>query len=76
MCTNLSASVVAPETHQNSLCELNIKLNCELLSHHTRICIVGGYMEDLTNHRTVKIGGWALARGWVLAQDNIVICSF
>ena len=33
-------------------------------------CMVGGYTEDLTNHRTVKIGGWALAQGWVLARDN------
>ena len=29
-------------------------------------------MEDLTNHRTVKIGRLALARGWELAQDNMV----
>ena len=29
-------------------------------------------MEDLTNHKTVKIGGWALARGLALAQDNMV----
>ena len=34
--------------------------NYKLLSHHTRICMVGGYMEDLTNHRTVKIGGGPL----------------
>ena len=32
--------------------------------------MVGDYTEDLTNHRTVKIGGWALARAW--AQDNAV----
>ena len=29
-------------------------------------------MEDLTNRRTVKTGGWAFARGWVLAWDNMV----
>ena len=34
--------------------------------------MVGGYTEDLTNHRTVKIGGWALAWGWALARDNMV----
>ena len=28
------------------------------------ICMVGSYTEDLTNHRTVKIGGCALAWGW------------
>ena len=36
-------------------------------------CMVGGYTEDLTNHRTVKIGGWAIARGWALARDNMVV---
>ena len=35
-------------------------------------CMVGGYTEDLINHTTVKIGGWALAWGWVLARDNTV----
>ena len=34
--------------------------------------MVGDYMEDLTNHRTVKIGGWTLARGWELARDHTV----
>ena len=38
-------------------------------------CVVGGYTEDLTNHRTVKIGGWALARGWELARDNTIPVS-
>ena len=34
--------------------------------------MVGGYMEDFTNHRAVKIGGLALARRWVFAQDNAI----
>ena len=38
-----------------------------------KFCMVGGYTEDLTNHRTVKIGEWALAWGWTLAQDNTVL---
>ena len=25
------------------------------------------------NHRSVKIGGWAHAWGWVLARDNMVL---
>ena len=40
-------------------------------------CMVGGYTEAVTNHRTVKIGGWALARGWAPVQDNtsvVYIC--
>ena len=36
-------------------------------------CMVGSYTEDLTTHRTVKIGGWALARGWALVRDNMVV---
>ena len=32
-------------------------------------------MEDFKNHRTVKIGQWALALGWALAWDNMVIHS-
>ena len=34
--------------------------------------MVDGYTEDLTNHKTVKIGEWALARGWTLAWDSII----
>ena len=36
-------------------------------------CMVAGYTEDLTNYRTVNIGGRALARGWALARDNTVL---
>ena len=32
--------------------------------------MVGGYLEDFKKQKTVKIGGWALVRVWVLAQDN------
>ena len=35
--------------------------------------MVGGYTVDLINHSTIKIGGWALARGWVLALHNTVL---
>ena len=35
--------------------------------------MVGGYTEDLKKqHKTVKIGVWALTWGKVLAQDNTV----
>ena len=30
--------------------------------------ILDGYIEDLPNHKTGKIGGWALARKWALTQ--------
>ena len=35
--------------------------------------MLGGYTEDITNNRTVKIAEWALAQGWPLAQDNTVL---
>ena len=73
VCTNLATGVVVPETHWNSLRELNIKLWTFESPH--KICIVGSYTEELTTHRTVKIGGWALARGRALARDNTVIWS-
>ena len=49
----LLPDVVAPETHWNSLCELKTELRVTT----QEFCAVGGYMEDLTNHRTVKVGG-------------------
>ena len=37
--------------------------------------MVGGYTENVTNHRTVEIGGWALAQGWALARDTTVMIT-
>ena len=37
-----------------------------------KFSMVGGYTENLKNHRTVKIGGRALARLWALPRDNTV----
>ena len=34
--------------------------------------MVGGYTQDLKNHRTVKIVGWAIKWDWGLARDNRV----
>ena len=47
----LLPDVVAPETQQNSLREL--KLNFRVTTQE--FCMVDGYTEDLTNHKTVKI---------------------
>ena len=63
----LLSDVVVPETHRNSLRELKLWVTKQ------EFCIVGGYMEDIINHWTVKIGGWALAQGWALARDNTVL---
>ena len=35
--------------------------------------MVGGYTETSKKHKTVKIGGWALAWVWALARDNTLI---
>ena len=52
---------------QSQLCELSgstFRFNMQEFS------MVGGYTESLKNHKTVKIGGWALARVWALAWDK------
>lgn len=34
--------------------------------------MVGGYTDNLENHKSVKIGGWAFTRVWALAWDIMV----
>ena len=48
-----------------------VSSNCELSSHHAVWWAVT--RRTLKNHRTVKIGGWALTQGWALARDNTII---
>ena len=46
----LVPNVVVPEAHQNDrsyVRELTANTNCELSSHYTRICMIGGYTKDL-----------------------------
>ena len=47
----LLPDVVTPETQQNTLHEL--KLNFRVTTQE--FCMVDGYTEDLTNHKTLKI---------------------
>ena len=45
------------------------------LIHYATFSMVGGYMKNLQKNKqtiTVKIVGWELVRGWVLARDNTV----
>ena len=63
MCKTLMPDVVAPEAHQNDRSYVH-----EL--SRSEFSMVGSYTEDLTHHKTVKIRGWVLARGWALAWDD------
>jgi len=56
--------------HNEILCELSEPT----FGFTTReFSMVGGYTDGtLKNHKTVKIGGWALAQVWSLARDNTV----
>ena len=38
--------------------------------HYAEFSMVGGYTENLKNHKIVKIGGWELA------QDNMVVTVY
>ena len=66
--------VLAPEAYQNGRSYVR-ELSGPTFEFTTQeFSMVGGYTEDLKKiHKTVKIGGWVLARGWALARDNTVI---
>lgn len=51
--------------------------NCEteLQSPHTNLAWWAVTPRTSQNCRTVKIGGWPLARKWVLAWNNMVSCA-
>ena len=69
MCKPLMPDVVASKA-QSQLCKLGgstYGFNMQEFS------MVGGYTDNLENNKTVKIRGWALARVWALAWDNMVM---
>ena len=71
VCEPLMSDVVSPKVHQNncsyvSSADLPSDSLCEKLAWWTVT------RRTLKNHKTVKIGGWALARVWTLARDNTV----
>ena len=61
---------MAPEAHQNDHSYV------DLLSILYARILHGGQLHRGPHKKTVKIGGWALAQGWVLVQDNtVLICG-
>ena len=69
----LITDVVAPKAHQNnhsyvSSADLPLDSLCKILGTWTVT------RKTSKNHKTVKIGGWALAQTSALAQDNSVVC--
>ena len=69
VCEPLMPDVVLPKVHQNncsyvSSADLPSDSLCENLAWWAVT------QRTLKNHKTVKIGGWALARVWTLARDN------
>ena len=65
VCKPLMPDVVASKA-QSQLCDLSRPTFGFTTQEFS---MVGGYTD---NHKTFKIGGWALAQVWALAQDNTV----
>ena len=68
--------VVVPEAHQNDrsyVRELSGP-TLDLLRKNLAWWVVT--WRTSKNHKTVKIGGWALAQGWALAWDKYGTCIF
>ena len=73
VCKPLMPYVVASKVHQNnhsyvSSADLPLDSLCKILGTWTVT------RKTSKNHKTVKIGGWALAQISALAQDNSVVC--
>ena len=66
--------VVAPKAHQSHLSYVS---SADLPSDSLRKNLAWWAVtwRTLKNHKTVKIGGWALARVWALAWDNMVMAK-
>ena len=72
----LMPDVVAPKAHQNNHSYMYVS-SADLPSDslHKNLAWWVVTRRTLKNHKTVKIGGWALSRVWGLARDNTVIKS-
>ena len=65
VCKPLMPDVVAPKAHQNNRSYVS---SADLPSDSLRKILACGAVTQRTlkNHKTVKNGGWALARVWAL----------
>ena len=64
--------VVVPEMHQYN-CSYVSSVDLPSDSLREKLACWAVTRRSLKNHKTVKIGGWALARVWALAWDNTVV---
>ena len=73
MCEPLMHDVVAPKVHQSNRSYLSsayLHIPSDSLRENLAWCAVT--RRTVKNHKTIKIGRWALARVWALARDNTV----
>ena len=66
----LMPDVMAPEAHQNNHSYVRELSGLTFDSLHKNLS--SWSVTRRTAKKTVKVGGWVLARGWALAWDNTV----
>ena len=72
MCETLILDVMVPEAHQNDCSYVRELSGLTFDSLRKNLAWWAITWRTSRNHKTVNIGGWALARRWALAQDNMV----
>ena len=71
VCEPLMPDIVVPKGHPNNHSYVS---SADLPSNslHKNLAWWAVTWRTSKNHKTVKIGGWALAQVWALAQDNTI----
>ena len=72
VCEPLMPNVVSPKVHQKN-CSYVSSADVPSDSLRKNLAWWAVTRRTLQNYKTVKIGGWALARVWVLVRDNTVL---
>ena len=75
VCEPLMPDAMSPKVHQNN-CSYVSSVDLPLDSLRENLAWWVVTQRTLKNHKTVKIGWWALARVWALARDNMVYFDF
>ena len=76
VCEALLLDVVASEAHQDDCSYVRELSGPTFSSPYKNLAWWAVSLRTSKNHKTVKIGGWALAWGWVLARDNMVLTNW
>ena len=72
MCEPLMPDVMAPEVHQYDCSYVREFSGPTFVSLHKNLAWWLVTQRTSKNHKTVKIGWWALVQRWVLARNNTV----